>query len=88
MRTGLDSTSSRANAQYYWSLTITIVGLIVGLAAPFIGAIADNYGNRMKWIYLFSALLIVGAFSSWFGLPAGKPNQELKAPTINKAENR
>ena len=68
---GLDSTSSRAKAQYYWSLTITIVGLIVGLAAPFIGAIADNYGNRMKWIYLFSALLIVGAFSSWFGLPDG-----------------
>ena len=68
---GLDSTSSRANAQYYWSLTITIVGLIVGLAAPFIGAIADNYGNRIKWIYLFSTLLIVGAFSSWFGLPDG-----------------
>ena len=68
---GLDSTSSRTNAQYYWSLTITIVGLIVGLAAPFIGAIADNYGNRIKWIYLYSALLIVGAFSSWFGLPDG-----------------
>ncbi len=53
---GLDSTSSRANAQYYWSLTITIVGLIVGLAAPFIGAIADNYGNRMKWIYLMDQI--------------------------------
>jgi UMF1 family MFS transporter len=68
---GLDSVTSRANAQYYWSLTITIVGLIVGLTAPFIGAIADTYGNRIKWIYLFSALLIIGAFSSWFGLPDG-----------------
>ena len=68
---GLDGASSRANAQYYWSLTITIVGLIVGFTAPIIGAIADNYGNRMKWIYLFSALLIIGGFSSWFGLPDG-----------------
>ena len=68
---GLDSVTSRANAQYYWSLTITIVGLIVGLTAPFIGAIADTYGNRIKWIYLFSTLLIIGAFSSWFGLPDG-----------------
>ena len=41
MGSGLAEQAADAKAQSLWSLCLTIVGLIVGFGAPFMGAVAD-----------------------------------------------
>ncbi|MEL7259021.1 MAG: MFS transporter [Pseudomonadota bacterium] len=58
-----------ARAQSVWGFTVGAAGLTIALAAPVLGAIADTYGNRLKWIWFFSAFYVVGAAGIWFANP-------------------
>lgn len=58
-----------SQAQAAWGFGIGAAGLVIALLAPILGAIADNSGNRLRWIWLFSALYFVGAFSLWWSAP-------------------
>ena len=69
--TGLDEQTADARAQSLWSLCLTIAGLIVGLGAPFLGALADTSGRRLPWIALFSAVYVLGASALWLTEPDG-----------------
>ena len=71
LATGLDDEAARAQAQSSWSLCLTITGLIIGLSAPFLGAVADIAGRKMPWIIGFSAAYVVGSAGLWFMDPAG-----------------
>lgn len=60
-----------ARAQAAWGFGIGAAGLIIALLAPVLGAIADTAGNRMRFIWLFSALYIIGSTGLWWANPQG-----------------
>ncbi|MEO1536809.1 MAG: MFS transporter [Pseudomonadota bacterium] len=69
--TGLDESAADARAQAMWSFTLTIAGLIVGLSAPILGALADATGRRMHWIGMFSVICVIGSAALWQTAPDG-----------------
>ncbi|MCZ0813601.1 MAG: MFS transporter [Pseudomonadota bacterium] len=71
MNTGLSETAADARAQSLWSLWLTVTGLVIGLGAPLMGALADTTGRRLPWIVGFSALYVIGAGGLWWTLPDG-----------------
>lgn len=58
-----------AQAQASWGFAVGTCGLIIALLAPILGAIADNSGNRLRWIWLFSAMYVFGSFGIWYSSP-------------------
>ncbi len=58
-----------SRAQAAWGFGVGCAGLIIALLAPVLGAIADNSGNRLRWIWVFSALYFVGAMGLWWSAP-------------------
>lgn len=71
MTTGLDEAAADARAQTLWSVCLAISGLIIGLGAPFIGAIADTTGRRLPWVLAFSLMYVAGAGAIWWTDPGG-----------------
>ena len=68
---GLDADTAAARAQTIWANCMTIVGLIIALGAPLLGAMADVSGRRIPWIFAFSVMYAVGSAALWFTLPDG-----------------
>lgn len=58
-----------ADAQAYWGFATGLIGLVIALSAPVLGAISDISGNRMRWIWMFSAMYVVGSAMLWFAAP-------------------
>ena len=58
-----------AEAQAVWGFGVATAGILIALLAPILGAIADNSGNRIRWIWLFSLMYFVGAFGLWWSAP-------------------
>ena len=56
-------------AQSAWGFGIGAAGIVIAILAPILGAIADNSGNRIRWIWLFSAMYFLGAFGLWWSAP-------------------
>lgn len=56
-------------AQAAWGYGVAAAGIIIALLAPVLGAIADGSGNRMRWIWVFSACYVVGAGMLWTAAP-------------------
>lgn len=56
-------------AQSAWGFGIGAAGLIIAILAPVLGALADTGGNRLKWIWVFSIMYVVGAAGLWFAAP-------------------
>ncbi|HHS94382.1 MAG TPA: MFS transporter [Rhodobacterales bacterium] len=71
MGTGLGEKAADAEAQALWSLALTISGLIIGLGAPLMGAMADSTGRRRPWILGFGVLYVLGSSALWFTDPDG-----------------
>ncbi|MFV2051347.1 MFS transporter [Aliiroseovarius sp. YM-037] len=63
--------SDGAAGQAAWAFGIATAGIIIALLAPILGAIADNSGRRVRWIWLFSVMYFVGAFGLWWSAPDG-----------------
>ncbi|ETX15761.1 MFS transporter [Roseivivax halodurans JCM 10272] len=57
-------------AQTAWATGIALAGFVIAILAPILGALADTGGNRMRWIWGFSVLYVVGAAMLWFAQPA------------------
>ncbi|MHA6346157.1 MFS transporter [Roseivivax sp. CAU 1761] len=58
-----------AAAQTAWATGIALSGLAIALLAPVLGALADTGGNRLRWIWLFSACYVTGAGMLWTAAP-------------------
>ncbi|EPX83021.1 MFS transporter [Salipiger mucosus] len=58
-----------SRAQAAWGFGIAAAGVVIALLAPVLGALADTGGHRMRWIWGFSALYVVGAGMLWFAAP-------------------
>ncbi|WP_428927448.1 MFS transporter [Marinibacterium sp. SX1] len=56
-------------AQSAWGFGVGAAGLIIALLAPVLGAMADLSGNRLRWIWGFSILYVLGAAGLWFAAP-------------------
>ncbi len=57
-------------AQAIWGYGIGTAGLIIAVLSPLLGAVADKSGGRMVFIWLFSALYVIGAWGLWYSAPA------------------
>jgi len=68
---GIDANTADAQAQAMWSTTLAVIGLLIGVIAPVMGAIADTSGRRIPWIAAFSILAVIGGFGTWGMLPDG-----------------
>ncbi len=71
MASGLAEEAADARAQSMWSWCLTITGLIIGLGAPFLGALADTAGRRKPYIVLFTVMAVIGASGLWWTNPDG-----------------
>lgn len=58
-----------AEAQAAWGFGIAAAGIVIAVMAPILGAMADTFGNRMRWIWLFSLMYVVGSFGLWWAAP-------------------
>ncbi|OWU69668.1 MFS transporter [Roseovarius sp. 22II1-1F6A] len=56
-------------AQSVWATGIGLAGIVIAICAPIFGGMADTSGNRMPWIWAFSALYVIGAGMLWFAQP-------------------
>src|SRR3954451_22188740 len=58
-----------AQGQALWGFATAAAGLLIALASPVLGAIADASGRRKPWIAGFCALLVIGSSLMWIGKP-------------------
>ncbi|MDW4550080.1 MFS transporter [Defluviimonas sp. D31] len=70
---GMDAEAAGAAAQAYWGWGQTASGVLIACLAPILGAVADQSGRRMLWIWIFSAFYVVGAWMLWNLVP-GEPD--------------
>ncbi|WP_028030367.1 MFS transporter [Gemmobacter nectariphilus] len=56
-------------AQTVWGYGVGAAGVLIALASPLLGAIADRAGRRMAFIWLFSLMYFVGAWGLWWAAP-------------------
>jgi UMF1 family MFS transporter len=58
-----------AQGQSLWGFATAAAGMLIALASPVLGAIADANGRRKPWIAAFGALLVIGSGFMWIGKP-------------------
>mgnify|MGYP006427611535 CR=1 FL=1 len=68
-------------AQALWGYTVGAAGLVVALAAPVLGAVADAAGGRVRFVAVFSVLYMAGAAALWPAAP-GAPSLALVLPAL------
>jgi UMF1 family MFS transporter len=58
-------------AQAAWGYGVGTAGLLIALSAPLLGSVADRCGPlmRLRFIWVFSALYVIGASGLWFATP-------------------
>ncbi|MCW8193243.1 MFS transporter [Proteobacteria bacterium 005FR1] len=52
-----------------WGLTIGLAGLVIAIAGPVFGAMADQYGRRKPWLAFFTLLSILTTAGLWWVQP-------------------
>ncbi len=60
------------HGQELWSVANTIVGFVVALLAPVLGAISDRAGPRKPWLVVIVLIMAAGCISLWFAMPKGE----------------
>ncbi len=55
--------------QVWWGYMLAVVGIVIALMSPVMGAIADATGPRKPWIGMFSLLALFGAAMLWTAEP-------------------
>jgi MFS transporter, UMF1 family len=54
-------------AVFGWMMAIS--GILIALAAPVLGAIADSAGRKRPWILFWSLIYVAGSFALWWAVP-------------------
>jgi len=54
-----------------WGYATAAAGLVIALAGPLLGAVADQGGRRKPYLAVFTALGVLGTAALWFVGPAG-----------------
>ena len=71
LSSGLDLTTSNANAQSIWSWGQALAGLIVAVMGILAGAYADSTSRRMPWIWASSLVFVICSWMLWYMAPDG-----------------
>lgn len=58
--------------QEMWGLSNTVVSMLVGVLAPFLGAMSDRQGRRKTWLAGVFAIMIVCCCALWFAMPGAE----------------
>ena len=58
-----------STAQAVWGYGVGAAGLVIAVASPLLGSIADKAGGRLRFIWAFSVLYVVGASGLWYAAP-------------------
>jgi UMF1 family MFS transporter len=58
-----------ATGQIWWGWMLAVVGILIALLSPIMGAIADATGPRKPWMLSFSVFAFAGAAMLWFAEP-------------------
>lgn len=58
-----------ADGQALWGYAAALSGLLIALASPILGGVADKVGPRKPWIAAFGTLLVAGSLVLWFAKP-------------------
>lgn len=66
---GVADEAARAQAQSTWGWGLAVTGIMIAVLAPVLGAIADNSGRKLPWIWLFSLMYFVGSGALWWSAP-------------------
>ena len=66
---GMESAAAKAQAQAFWGYGLAAAGITIAVLAPVLGSVADNSGRRLPWVWLFSALYVIGAAALWWTEP-------------------
>ncbi len=61
-----------ATGQVWWAGTATVAGIVMALASPVLGAVADRAGPRKPWIAALAAVKVSALALLWFAAP-GSP---------------
>jgi MFS transporter, UMF1 family len=61
--------ATHAAGQSLWSLANGLAALVVALASPVLGAIADQGGRRKPWLLVLSLICVVATAALWFVRP-------------------
>lgn len=55
--------------QSAWGYAQAVAGLVIALASPVLGAIADAHGPKKPWIFAFQAVFVIACFALWWAVP-------------------
>jgi len=55
--------------QALWGYATAAAGLVIAIASPPLGAIADAGGRRKPWIFVFSVVLVAASLALWYAAP-------------------
>ncbi len=58
-----------SQAQAVWGYGVGAAGLVIAIASPLLGSIADKAGGRMRFIWAFSVMYVLGAWGLWYAAP-------------------
>ncbi len=58
-----------SEAQAIWGFTVGAAGIAIAFMAPILGAVADTFGNRLRWVLVFSVFYVLGAAGLWWAVP-------------------
>ncbi len=61
--------SNEVEGTVLWSQAIALAGIMVAVAGPLLGAVADQTGRRKPWIAAFSLGSILATAALWFAAP-------------------
>lgn len=54
---------------YQWANAVAFAGMIIAIASPLLGAVADYGGHHKRWLLFFSATCVVSTALLWFAYP-------------------
>jgi UMF1 family MFS transporter len=55
---------------FQWANATAIAGIIIAIASPLFGAIADYGGHHKRWLLLFTWICIISSALLWFAYPS------------------
>jgi UMF1 family MFS transporter len=70
-----DVVGDPVRGQIIWSAISSWGGIATAIAAPFLGAIADNGGRRKPWIFVYTIIMIVSMWAMWVATPHSSTQQ-------------
>lgn len=60
---------NKITGTYQWANAIALAGIIIAIASPIFGAIADHSGRLKRWLFAFTTLCVISSALLWYAYP-------------------